>query len=576
MKLAGLISLWLSFPFGLGNSGDQSKEQHRIALNKKRNKRSLRHGLHHKHIPSQSRIIGGKDASAGEYPFFVEWGGCGGSLIHEDIVLTAAHCNPTPTNNVIIGSRLFGNAKNGESRRITLRKPHHSYNDKTVAYDFMLLKLNRPVTNKQPALINNIGSTPVNGQALTVVGFGATKEQGGGPSERLQEVSINYISTNRCNKDISYRGEVKGDIMFCAGNMAGGKDSCQGDSGGPIFVEESDGRFTQMGIVSWGYGCARPNFPGVHARVSAVSGWIKRQICALSDNPPASCNTNDGNASNNDKDDNTNNIDEKKDSSVSSPIQVRLEITYDNFPSEESWSIKKGSRLIVEQPSGSLDQTGLVTRHVRLEPGVNYIFEIQDTHGDGICCQYGNGKYRIIAETSGGDVLLAESNGKFGEGETKKLIVPGGDGSPAPLSPTFSSSPGFPVCNICGKGSSVAKLSATVVLPGQPAVTCSDLATRSTAGFIDPMFCPIVVNLSSTVCCSNSAPPLAPGASQIPPPSTCVDSTSLFLVDDSAGNQNCSWLRMNKDRYGYLCGFVDVVAKCKETCGACSLLPTNK
>ena len=67
------------------------------------------------------------------------------------------------------------------------------------------------------------------------------------------------------------------DQTICAGEMAGGKDACQGDSGGPLFVS-SQGRFVQVGLVSWGEGCARPKLPTVYTRVATHMDWIKQNV----------------------------------------------------------------------------------------------------------------------------------------------------------------------------------------------------------------------------------------------------------------------------------------------------------
>ena len=84
--------------------------------------------------------------------------------------------------------------------------------------------------------------------------------------------------------EANYQAAVPGsDItsnMFCAGEPAGGKDSCQGDSGGFIGAAK-DGGFVQLGVVSWGIGCARPELFGVYTRVGNYGDWVKKIMASF-------------------------------------------------------------------------------------------------------------------------------------------------------------------------------------------------------------------------------------------------------------------------------------------------------
>ena len=135
--------------------------------------------------------------------------------------------------------------------------PHPGY-DGDVFKDYMIVKLATEVTNPNVKMVGLAGdSTPVSfGDPLTVVGFGAIYEDGPG-SSILQEVTVDYTS---CNSAYGGDSSYDPDFMFCAGGTsAGGKDSCQGDSGGPIVDKKEN---IQLGVVSWGYGCAQPDIPG--------------------------------------------------------------------------------------------------------------------------------------------------------------------------------------------------------------------------------------------------------------------------------------------------------------------------
>lgn len=107
-----------------------------------------------------SRIVGGDNADIGEYPFFVEWGSCGATLVHNDIIISAAHCAGIISNTVYVGSSRKHGAGidrwRGHERTIAERRPHPLYDPRPeagVPYDYIVMKLHSPVDNK-PALLN--------------------------------------------------------------------------------------------------------------------------------------------------------------------------------------------------------------------------------------------------------------------------------------------------------------------------------------------------------------------------------------------------------------------------------------
>jgi trypsin len=221
---------------------------------------------------------------------------CGGSLIAPDVVLTAAHCQGG-SYDVVIGRH---NLESDSGEVIPMKKeiPYPQYDDKSTDGDWMLVFLERPTTMDVPFVkLNTDGSSPRVGQEATVMGWGDTTQEDDTSelATKLMAVTVNVLSNADCDDSSgtingwqdSYNGQIT-DNMLCA--QDDGEDSCQGDSGGPLVIpgNSPDGsQDVQIGVVSWGVGCASKDFPGVYSRVSQANDWIVQQVCSQSSAPPA-------------------------------------------------------------------------------------------------------------------------------------------------------------------------------------------------------------------------------------------------------------------------------------------------
>lgn len=216
-------------------------------------------------LPELGGIVGGITATDGNQDWMVWFNGCGGTLISDSWIMTAAHCTPSIGDTAYIGgytqSGMFAGTS-GESRTLDSVTCHPSYSGND--YDYCLVHVSSPST-KTPIAID-VGTSDHAGENSVVLGWGTTSF-GGSDSETLLEVTVPVVTNAVCNA--SYGGIT--DRMICAGLAAGGIDSCQGDSGGPLVNAARD---ALIGVVSFGNGCALPNFYGVYARVSDQSAWV--------------------------------------------------------------------------------------------------------------------------------------------------------------------------------------------------------------------------------------------------------------------------------------------------------------
>ena len=278
-----LASVILAAPAGAGSQMDAPQDMNPRAFKKQMvNPQQL--------LPDGAKpmIIGGTNAEEGVHPFQVglmeksirnDWMAqfCGGTLVAERFVVTAAHCSdkirdPRNEVQVLVGTqRLDGSGRRVDVARVTI---HPSYKKKSFDYDVAVWELAEPVTGIDFATITT--SQPMTaGTPLRVTGWGTTTYPRLTFPIDLQQVDVAYVPTvsGRCGRASRITPR-----MICAASP--GQDSCKMDSGGPLTINRGEGFTELVGIVSWGEKCALPNFPGVYANVaeSSINRFIRSVV----------------------------------------------------------------------------------------------------------------------------------------------------------------------------------------------------------------------------------------------------------------------------------------------------------
>ncbi|XP_068592651.1 trypsin-3-like [Cebidichthys violaceus] len=231
-------------------------------------------------LKEDNKFVGGYECPKNSVPYqvslFTGYNFCGGTLLSDEWVLSAAHCQTKSDVEVRLGEHDIWEPEGTEQHIMSAKFIRHpDYNSRTQDSDIMLIKLSQPATLNsyvRPATLPSKCASE--GTICQISGWGSLRpsNEGSRYPHQLQCLDAPLLSDDTCFN--SYPFQIT-ENMICAGYLKGGKDSCQGDSGGPMTC---DGEL--QGVVSWGHGCALRNKPGVYTKVCNYISWIKSTMAS--------------------------------------------------------------------------------------------------------------------------------------------------------------------------------------------------------------------------------------------------------------------------------------------------------
>lgn len=232
-------------------------------------------------VAAPQPIVGGSTTTASAYPYVMQITNasqsqfCGGTLVSPTKVVTAAHClvGRTTGNTRVVGGRTYRNGTNGTVSQVSRIWIHPNYNSSTMTSDVAVLTLSTSMPySTVPYVSSSQTGVYAAGTSARIIGWGTTSS-GGSSSNQLRTATVPIVADSTCGSSSSYGSEFIPSSMVCAGYSTGGVDTCQGDSGGPLMVGG-----VLAGVVSWGYGCAQAQYPGVYTRLTTFSSAVAAQV----------------------------------------------------------------------------------------------------------------------------------------------------------------------------------------------------------------------------------------------------------------------------------------------------------
>ncbi|MEV6845423.1 serine protease [Actinoplanes sp. NPDC051411] len=227
-----------------------------------------------------TEVVGGQLAPTGRFPWMIRLSmGCGGALVAPRVVLTAGHCVDGTGRNTTIKA-VAGVTDLKSAQALTAKSVRviraDGFEDETKGRDWAVIQLNKKLPLQTLPLVQGPGDEGV----FTVMGWGQIREDSMRQERRLHFATVPTVPDATCAAEYRKAGvKLVAAESICAGKS--GVDTCQGDSGGPMIGRDNTGEWVQVGIVSWGLGCARDGYPGVYTQISAFRGAIEQAIRQL-------------------------------------------------------------------------------------------------------------------------------------------------------------------------------------------------------------------------------------------------------------------------------------------------------